>query len=63
LRLTITLSGNSVDISWQVPGAHLQSQNSLGSTWTDVPNPTGTNHLTVPIDTSTTSVFYRLAMP
>jgi len=64
LRLTITLSGNTLDISWPIAGGRLQKQtNGLGAGWVDVPNSTGTNHVVVPIDPANSDVFYRLAVP
>jgi glucose/arabinose dehydrogenase len=64
VRLTIQLTGNTVDISWPNAGGRLQAQtNSLGGNWVDVPNSTTTNHVAVPIDSLNGSVFYRLALP
>ena len=64
LRLTIRLSGPLLDISWPVATGHLQAKtNSLGSSWADVPNSTGTNHVVLPVDPAKTSVFFRLAVP
>jgi glucose/arabinose dehydrogenase len=63
MRLTISLSGNTADISWPVAGGRLQSQtNLLGGAWADVPNSTTTNRIIVTIDPGI-SVFYRLAVP
>jgi glucose/arabinose dehydrogenase len=64
IRLTVKISGNTLDISWPVASGHLQAQtNNLGTNWGTVPNSTGTNHVVVPIDPANTSVFYRLAVP
>src|SRR6185436_14454179 len=64
VRLTIRRSGNTLDISWPVAGGRLQVQtNGLGTNWSDVPNSTTTNHITVPIDPGSSSVFYRLVVP
>jgi hypothetical protein len=64
VRLTATLSGNALEISWPVAGWRLQSQtNGLGMNWSDVPDTTTTNRVVVPIDAVNTSVFYRLALP
>jgi hypothetical protein len=58
------MSGNTLDISWPIPGGRLQTQtNSLSASWTDVPNSTTTNRVVVPIDQANTSVFYRLVIP
>lgn len=64
LRLTARLSGNTLDLTWPAAGGRLQVQtNSLGTTWTDVPNTSTTNHVVVPIDPANTDVFFRLAVP
>jgi hypothetical protein len=65
LRLSIHLSGNAVDISWPVAGGRLQSKtnNLVDGTWSDVPNSASTNRVVVPIDSSNSSVFYRLVVP
>jgi glucose/arabinose dehydrogenase/plastocyanin len=64
VRLTIKITGNSVDISWPVAGPRLQSQvNGLSGMWATVSSSTTTNHVVVPIPNSPTSVFYRLAFP
>jgi len=64
LRLSIQISGNTLDISWPAPGGRLQSQtNGLGGNWVTVPNSATTNHVAVPIDSGNGSVFYRLAVP
>jgi hypothetical protein len=64
LRLTIQISGNTLDISWPASGGRLQSQtNGFGASWVTVPNSSTTNHVVVPIDPGNSSVFYRLAVP
>jgi glucose/arabinose dehydrogenase/plastocyanin len=64
LRLTVHMSGNTIDISWPVAGGRLQAKtNDLGASWFDVPNSTTTNRVIVPIDPVNTSVYYRLAVP
>jgi glucose/arabinose dehydrogenase len=64
LRLTARLAGNTLDLTWPAAGGRLQVQtNSLGTSWTDVPNTSTTNHVVVPIDPANTDVFYRLAVP
>jgi glucose/arabinose dehydrogenase len=64
VRLTIQLSGNTLDISWPQAGGRLQVQtNGLSTTWFTVPNSTTTNHVVVPIDPANSTVFYRLALP
>lgn len=63
-RLTVRRSGNTLDISWPVAGARLQSQtNVVSASWLDVPNSATTNRVVVPIDPATGGVFYRLAIP
>ena len=49
-------------------GWHLQVQTNtlnagLGTNWFDVANSSQTNNLTLPVDTSMGSMFYRLAYP
>ena len=63
VRLTAKFSGNTLDLSWPVAGGRLQTQTSLGTNWITVPNSTTTNHVVVPIDSSSGAVFYRLAVP
>jgi glucose/arabinose dehydrogenase len=64
VRLTISRSGNTVDISWPVAGGRLQVQTgSLGANWSDVANSTTTNRVIVPIDQAGNSAFYRLVIP
>jgi glucose/arabinose dehydrogenase len=64
VRLTVKMSGNTLDISWPIAGGRLQTQtNSLSAGWADVPNSTTTNRVVVPIDQAKTSIFYRLAVP
>src|SRR5207302_7032485 len=44
VRLTVKMSGNTLDISWPIAGGRLQTQtNSLSAGWADVPNSTTTN--------------------
>ena len=68
LRLSFQRNGNLLDISWPVAGGRLQTQtNSLavgiGTNWVTVPGSTLTNHVTIPLDQSKGSIFYRLAVP
>ncbi|PWU12389.1 MAG: glucose dehydrogenase [Verrucomicrobia bacterium] len=64
LRLTPKLSGSSLDLTWPITGARLQTQtNSLSPTWFDVLNSAATNHVIVPVDPANVDVFYRLALP
>jgi len=47
-----------------VAAGHLQVQtNGLGTSWADVPDSTGTNHVVVPINPGNSPVFYRLVVP
>jgi len=63
-RLKTAVSGNALDISWPIAAGHLQAQtNRLGTNWLDMPNPTGTNFVVVPIDPNNRSVFFRLVFP
>ena len=68
VRLTARASGNLLDISWPLVGAHLQTQaNSEGvgitTNWVDVSGSTATNHVVMPIESGNGSVFFRLAFP
>ena len=63
IRLASTPLGNSLDITWPVVSGRLQSQtNGLGTNWSDLPNASATNHVTVPIDPKNGSVFFRLSV-
>jgi hypothetical protein len=68
LRLAFSRNGNQLDISWPTIAGHLETQaNSLSvglaNNWVTVPGSAATNHVIVPLDPSTGSVFYRLAVP
>jgi glucose/arabinose dehydrogenase len=68
VRLTVQMSGNQLDISWPASGGRLQTQTNppgvgLGTNWVTVPGSAATNHVVVPIDPASGSVFYRLAIP
>jgi hypothetical protein len=64
VRLTVRRSGNTLDISWPIAGGRLQVQtNGLGTNWSDVPNSTTANHITVSIDPANGNAFYRLVIP
>jgi hypothetical protein len=64
IRLDVTASGNTLGISWPVTGGRLQAQtNNLGTNWANVPNPTATNQISIPINPANSNVFYRLALP
>jgi len=68
MRLAFSRNGNQLDIFWPVITGHLESQtNSLstgiGANWVTVPGSSTTNHLSVTIDQSNGSVFYRLVVP
>lgn len=68
VRLTLQVSGNTLDISWPITGGRLETQtNSLSvgisTNWVTVPGSAATNRVVVPIDQANGSVFYRLALP
>ena len=68
LRLAFSRNGNQLDISWPTIAGHLETQaNSLSAglsaNWLTVPGSAATNHVVIPLDQSTGSVFYRLAVP
>jgi glucose/arabinose dehydrogenase len=65
VRLLATRSGNQVELSWPVVGAHLQAQANtpgagISTNWHDVPGSTATNHVVIPISPGNGSAFYRL---
>ena len=69
-NITLNTTGNSLMLSWPADhvGWRLQVQTNtlaqgLGSNWTDVPNATTTNHLTMPIGLTNGAVFYRMIYP
>jgi hypothetical protein len=57
---------NQLQLDWPVDhtGWQLQSQtNGLGTNWVDVASSTQTNQITVPLDSTNASVFFRLKRP
>jgi hypothetical protein len=69
-NLTFRLTANGVTFSW--PGDHtgwrLQVQTNsldmgLGTNWSDVAGATATNQITIPINATGGTAFYRLAYP
>jgi hypothetical protein len=65
-NITAQASGNDLSISWPADhiGWRLQAQtNGLGMNWFDVADSAATNMMTVPIDPSNGSVFFRLVCP
>ena len=60
-NITIIPSGSSVDLSWPQDhtGWRLQAQTNLF----DVPGPTTTNHMIIPINPANGSVFFRMIYP
>jgi hypothetical protein len=68
-RLNIQPTNNRLNLTWSVPGAQLQVQaNGPGgglknSNWFNVGGTTATNQVSVPIDPTQGSVFYRLLFP
>ncbi len=66
-RLGVGLSVNGLNLSWSVPGAHLQAQTNgpgvgINSNWVDIPDSVATNQMVVPVDPSHGSVFFRLRL-
>lgn len=68
--VTAALTGSQVGLNWPADyiGWRLQTQTNafvagVSTNWTDVPNSTLTNQLTIPIDAENVSVFFRLAAP
>jgi hypothetical protein len=63
--LTYSYSGNTLTISWDAatyPGFTLQEQATLGSGWTPVPSG-NVSPVTILVDPSTPSAFFRLTLP
>jgi plastocyanin len=68
MSLAFQRNGNELDITWPAISGHLEVQtNSLGagfgSGWTTVPGSAATNAITVSLDPSVGTVFYRLVVP
>jgi hypothetical protein len=64
VRLSFQVSGNQEDLSWPIPGGHLQSQtNSLGTNWVTVPGSDTTNNIVVPIDPANAPSFTAWPSP
>ena len=68
VRVTASVTGNLLDLSWPVAGGRLQVQtNSPGvgitTNWVTYPGSTATNHVVVSISPANGSVFYRLVVP
>jgi len=68
VRLSVQVTGNTLDISWPVAGGRLETQTNnlsqgLGTNWVTIPGSTATNRVIVPLDSAQGSVFYRLAFP
>ncbi len=69
-NLSFTATRNSVELSWPADhtGWRLQVQTNslaqgLGTNWTDVPNATNTNQITLPLSTTNGAVFFRMVFP
>jgi hypothetical protein len=65
-NLTYSVSGGSITLSWPAgyTGWRLVAQtNNLGTNWATVPGSTTVHSMTLPIDLSKGSVFYRMAYP
>lgn len=68
LRLAFQRNGNQLEISWPTIAGHLEAQTNsvsvgLGANWVTVPGSAATNRVVVPLNASSGSVFYRLAVP
>jgi hypothetical protein len=64
--LASVFAGNEIEFAWPVDhiGWHLQVQtNSLGPDWITIPGSDSTNGISLPIDPSNGSVFFRLIYP
>ncbi|HUC83910.1 MAG TPA: LamG-like jellyroll fold domain-containing protein [Candidatus Acidoferrales bacterium] len=69
-NIFLSVSGPNLKLSWpnDHTGWQLQVQTNtltagLGTNWVNVPGSTGTNQITIPINTANGSVFYRLVYP
>lgn len=68
IGLAFQVNGSVLDITWPVAGGRLQVQTNglnagIGTNWVTVSGSTTTNHVSVPLDQSNASVFYRLSVP
>ncbi len=66
----VQVTGNNLTLNWPADhiGWRLQAQTNdvtrgLGTNWVDVANSTTTNQMTMPIDLTDGSVFYRMIYP
>jgi hypothetical protein len=68
-RLNSQQSGNQVNLSWPAAGVLLQAQTNgpgggiTSSNWFDVAGSTATNLMTITINPTNGSVFFRLSSP
>ena len=60
---TFTLSWPADNIGWRLQTQTNSLNSGLGTNWTDVPGSAATNLLTVPFNSTNSSVFYRLIYP
>ena len=70
VSLVYQVSGSQIQYSWPTDhiGWRLQAQTNvldagIGTNWSDVPNATLTNQITIPIGLTNGSVFFRLVYP
>jgi fibronectin-binding autotransporter adhesin len=69
-NITFALNGNQLNLSWPADhiGWRLQAQTNspgtgLGTNWADVPGSTSVNSISIPINRSNGSVFFRMIYP
>jgi hypothetical protein len=69
-NIVASASGSGLKLSWPADhtGWRLQVQTNapgagLGTNWVDVPGSSQTNEVTLPVDGTDASVFYRLVYP
>jgi len=65
-NIVASVTGGVLTLSWPADhlGWRLQAQtNGLGNNWVDVPAATQANQITIPVDSSNGSVFFRLVAP
>jgi hypothetical protein len=64
IRVKAQLSGNTLEVSWPTIAGHLESRANFSTgDWIPVPGSATTNRVVIPIDPSSGSTFYRLALP
>ncbi len=69
ILLTLQRAGNNLNIAWNIPDGHLESQTNspgtgISTNWVTVPGTSGgTTNIVIPIGPNNGSVFYRVVAP